>query len=221
MLGIILLLIVVGIIGAVAAHFIGAAQAESARLQYTQMPLPELQAAPPPTKLVIGVTQKTIYGNDRMAWFAALLERTLGEATGTKNDLEFLGRHYGELLRQLREYLTTSFPTVWVPAEPEKPVRLILNQQDAYYSVVTDRTLLWLGEMAERQKVLAAQSNRGMEQWDSSLFSTKTSMVLATVPLAPSQSVLETPCTLARLDQEIHRLGGIDPATTATGGDPA
>lgn len=208
MMGIIILLVVVGIIGAVVAHLIGSAQGEKARERFAAMPLPELRAALPSTQLVVGVTQKTIYGNARTSWFSALLERTFSEPTATDEDLAFLNQKYVELLRQLAEFLTATFPTSWTAAEPEKPVVLVLGQSDGYYSVVTDNSLSWLGEMARRQTTLLAPGGRKMTPWDPALFTTKSSVNLPSAPFGTSQSVLETPCTLARLKQEIQRLGG-------------
>lgn len=210
-MGIILLLVVmlvvVGIVGAVVSHLMGSAQGEKARQRYSAMHLAELRAALPPTKLVVGVTQGTIYGNDRVAWFAALLERTFAEPATTEDDLAYLNQKYTELLRQLAEFLTSTFPTSWNPAEPDKPVVLVLGQADAYYSAVTDRSLGWLSEMAARQKALLARTPRTMPQWDPALFTTKRGVNLPSAPFGTQQSVLETPCTLARLQQEIQRLG--------------
>ena len=207
------LLILVAIIGGLVAYFVGSAQQSRARQHYIMMSLAALRAAPPATSIVVSVTQKTIFGNQRTGWFEALRERTFGEAAAGSADFNYLQEQYLTLLRQLREFLSTTFPGSWNPVEPDKPVRLILGQKDAYYHAVTASSLRWLADCATRQQILLAQVASPLTRWDSSLLLTKADSVSPGAPLGAYRYVLETPCTLARLNEEIRRLGGEAPAS--------
>lgn len=211
---IVIVIVVIGIIGGAISFAMGSAQSAQARERFQAMTLGELRASEPPAKLAVGVTQKTVFGNERAAWFEALLERTFADG-GAPEDRRYLQAHYAGLLRELRGFLVQSFPGVWRDDAGAESVKLVLGQADAFYAGLVEQTIAWLGATARRQNALSATRAGASPDWNAEFLIAKLGLVPSAAPLAPSQHTVETACTLPRLDAELRRLGADVPATAA------